>query len=54
METARINEVLAQQIKVVQDQAVTLEPKDVKGLRANLAEMEKSVGRLRDLVDGLP
>ncbi|ACM19710.1 hypothetical protein Geob_1350 [Geotalea daltonii FRC-32] len=54
METARINEVLAQQIAVVRGQADRLDNRDVPRLRIEVAEMEKSVGRLKELVDALP
>jgi len=54
METARINEVLAQQITIVREFAGKLEPKDLTLLKTNLGELETAVKALRDLVEALP
>lgn len=54
METARINEVLAQQITIVREFAGKLEPKDLTLLRTNLGELETAVKELRGLVEALP
>ena len=54
METARINEVLAQQITIVREFAENLEPEDLSLLRTNLGELETAVKALRDLVEALP
>lgn len=54
METARINEVLALQITIVQEFAGKLEPKDLPLLKTNLWELETAVKALRDLVEALP
>ena len=53
METARINEVLAQQITIVREFAGKLEPKDLTLLKTNLGELETAVKALRDLVEAL-
>jgi len=54
METARINEVLAQQIAMIREQAALLDTKDVRRLRTNTLELEKSVDELQELIDSLP
>ena len=54
METARINEVLAQQITIVRECAGKLEPKDLKLLKTNLGELEAAVNELKGLVEALP
>lgn len=54
METARINEVLAQQITIVRESAGKLEPKDLPLLRTNLGELETAVKELKALVEALP
>ncbi len=54
MENCRTNEVLAEQIAIIQEFAVTLETTDLKQLKTNLVEIENATNTLKDLLKYLP
>ena len=54
MKTARVNEVLAAQIAIIKEYAVTLEPKDLEKLSENLMHIERAVKTLREYLGYLP
>lgn len=54
LETARINEMLDMQIGLIRDLAGHLNSSDIEHLEEEIAEMEKAMRDLKDMVEGLP
>ncbi len=54
IETARVNEVLDQQIGVVREFSSRLNPQDLEQLEQDIAELEGAIRELRGLIDSLP
>lgn len=54
METARVNEVLGEQIAIIRASANAMEPKDLPGLAEKLDEIEVAIGVLREYLSYLP
>ncbi len=50
----RINEVLSEQIAIIQELAPQLDTNDLKQLEANLAEIEMTLNKLKELMAYLP
>jgi len=54
IETARINEMLGLQIAVIRDAAAKLNGDDLEHLEQDIAELENTIKKLREILEGLP
>ena len=54
IETARVNEMLELQIAAIRDAAGKLNSTDLEQLAKDLGELEKTMEKLREMMEGLP
>lgn len=54
IETARVNEMLGLQIAVIRDAAAKLNGDDLENLEQQITELENTVKKLREMLEGLP
>lgn len=54
IETARVNEMLELQIAVIRDAAGKLNGADLEQLAKDLGELESTIKKLKEMMEGLP